>query len=267
MTLSLNGWKGLSMAAFTIISIVGVATAVIMKERANQLYITCGVLFSAGVLLAGGFVHLLVDGNEQFEETGVANFPWAFSIAGGTILFLVCFELILDRVLDKKLNSIHTNDDKDENTVDETYDSRNVEEGTAEEALLAGTGLQHHGHINDDHDHSDMHGIEPQNPFSAIILTAALSIHGIIEGLGIGAAGDVSTIESAFLAVVCHKGFTAFALAEGMVTAGYWEDHTKRKYFYLSVGTFIFVSLLGIAIGWGISSAGNSSILTAVLTR
>ena len=59
--LSLNGWKGLSMAVFTVMSIIGAAAAVIMKERANQLYITCGVLFSAGVLLAGGFVHLLVD--------------------------------------------------------------------------------------------------------------------------------------------------------------------------------------------------------------
>jgi len=31
------------------------------EERAKQVYVTSGVLFSAGVLLAGGFVHLLND--------------------------------------------------------------------------------------------------------------------------------------------------------------------------------------------------------------
>jgi uncharacterized membrane protein YgdD (TMEM256/DUF423 family) len=61
MAISLNAWKGLSMAVFTALSIVGVAVAVVMKNRAKQLYVSCGVLFSAGVLLAGDLVHLLVD--------------------------------------------------------------------------------------------------------------------------------------------------------------------------------------------------------------
>ena len=61
MSLSLNGWKGLSMAVFTVLSVIGAWVAVILKERAKQIYVTCGVVFSAGVLLAGGFVHLLVD--------------------------------------------------------------------------------------------------------------------------------------------------------------------------------------------------------------
>ena len=61
MTLTLDGWKGLSMGVFTVVSILGVWLAVEMKQRAKQVYISCGVMFSAGVLLAGGLVHLLVD--------------------------------------------------------------------------------------------------------------------------------------------------------------------------------------------------------------
>ncbi len=61
MAISLNGWKGLSMGVFTALSIIGVWVAVLMKNRAKQVYVSCGVLFSAGVLLAGGLVHLLVD--------------------------------------------------------------------------------------------------------------------------------------------------------------------------------------------------------------
>jgi hypothetical protein len=61
MAISLNAWKGISMVVFTALSILGAALAVVMKKRAKQVYITCGVLFSAGVLLAGGLVHLLFD--------------------------------------------------------------------------------------------------------------------------------------------------------------------------------------------------------------
>jgi hypothetical protein len=49
------------MGVFTALSIIGVWVAVLMKNRAKQVYVSCGVLFSAGVLLAGGLVHLLVD--------------------------------------------------------------------------------------------------------------------------------------------------------------------------------------------------------------
>lgn len=52
-----------SQWACTVVSIVHPRrmVAVVMKERAKQVYVTSGVLFSAGVLLAGGFVHLLND--------------------------------------------------------------------------------------------------------------------------------------------------------------------------------------------------------------
>ena len=61
MALTVDGWKGLSMGMFTAVSILGAWLAVVLKERAKQVYVTSGVLFSAGVLLAGGFVHLLFD--------------------------------------------------------------------------------------------------------------------------------------------------------------------------------------------------------------
>ncbi len=65
--LSLDAWKGMSMGVFTAVSILGAIIAVVMKERAKQLYVSCGVLFSAGVLLSGGFVHLLGDAAEQLD--------------------------------------------------------------------------------------------------------------------------------------------------------------------------------------------------------
>ena len=73
----------------------------------------------------------------------------------------------------------------------------------------------------------------------------------------------MSAVEAEFVAVVVHKGFTAFALANNLVSSGYWSDKSKRKYFYISVGTFIALSVLGIGIGWAISTA--SSALTSAI--
>mmetsp|Transcript_13338 Transcript_13338/g.19978 ORF Transcript_13338/g.19978 Transcript_13338/m.19978 type:complete len:196 (+) Transcript_13338:338-925(+) len=114
---------------------------------------------------------------------------------------------------------------------------------------------------NEEHDHA--HIIDANNPLASILLTVALSIHSILEGIGIGATDTVPALQSEFVAVVFHKGFTAFALGNQLVSSGYWTDKSKRKYFYISIGTFIGVSLLGIGIGWAISYA-NSGLTAAI---
>ena len=232
------------MAVFTVMSIIGAAIAVVMKDRAKQIYVTCGVLFSSGVLLAGGFVHLLGDSNEQFTDLGIDNFPWAFFVSGSTILGLTCIEMVLDRAMEgctkKKEVKAQTNDDLSTAT--------GLEDGALAAPLIVA-------------DHTNIH---PDNPFSAVLLTIAISIHVVLEGLGIGATQDIGDLQAAFIAVAVHKAFVAFALAENVVSSGYWEDKTQRKYFYLSLGTFIILSILGIGIGWAISSSGDG-LVAAVL--
>ena len=91
------------------------------------------------------------------------------------------------------------------------------------------------------------------------MLTIALSVHSIIEGIGVGATDDVQTLESEFIAILVHKCFTAFALGnQQLISSGYWTEKSKRKYFYISIGLFIGVTVLGIGIGWGIASHESS---------
>jgi zinc transporter ZupT len=67
-------------------------------------------------------------------------------------------------------------------------------------------------------------------------------------------------------AIGIHKGFTAYALASSLIASGYWSDKSKRKYFYASTGLFIGLTLIGIAIGWGISTAtSEDSLVSAIL--
>ena len=249
-----------------------------MKERAKQVYITCGILFSAGVLLAGGFVHMLNDSNEDFLDAGVDNFPWAFAISGVTVACLMCFEIALERVLGgymKKKQEGAINETKEVGSSAAVASSSSSNPPSQEEAEEGGTTSQDKTPENESpetfneqdnlgHVHVQLHG-EKDNPFSAIILTLALSVHSIIEGLGIGATTDISTIQSAFVAIAVHKGFTAFALAQGMISGGYWKKGESHLYFYLSLGTFIIVALIGIAIGWGVSTVGEGAPVAALV--
>lgn len=100
------------------------------------------------------------------------------------------------------------------------------------------------------------------DPLPAILLTVALGIHSFIEGLGIGETPDVSALESAFIAVVFHKGFTAFALAESLVNTGFWVKG-RRKWFFLSLGIFIFIAIIGIGIGWAASPSTENATAAA----
>jgi zinc transporter ZupT len=100
------------------------------------------------------------------------------------------------------------------------------------------------------------------DPLPAILLTVALGIHSFIEGLGIGETPDVSALESAFIAVVFHKGFTAFALAESLINTGFWVKG-RRKWFFLSLGIFICIAIIGIGIGWAASPSTENATAAA----
>ncbi len=116
---------------------------------------------------------------------------------------------------------------------------------------------------NSNHNHN-MYIIDAATPLSSILLTIALSIHSIIEGIGIGTTNNVSTLQTEFIAVLFHKGFTAFALGNQLISSGYWTDKRKRKYFFLSIGIFISVAVLGICIGWAISNATSDGLASAI---
>lgn len=121
-----------------------------------------------------------------------------------------------------------------------------------------------HGQGQGSHDHVHVHIIDAAKPLSSILLTIALSIHSILEGIGIGTTNSVSTLQTEFIAVLFHKSFTAFALGNQLISSGYWTDKRKRKYFFLSIGIFIGVALLGICIGWAISNASSDNLASAI---
>lgn len=211
----------------------------------------------------------MVDSNEQFDDMGGGDwFPWAFAVAGVTIAFLACFEIVLDRLIEDYVSSKRKeNEGRTGSLIEHQADPSSNDDRLMEAQVLEashGTSLNAAMLSVALSVHSIIEGASPDNTLIAVVLTAALSVHSIIEGLGIGASGDITEISSLFITITAHKGFAAFTLAQGLVCSGFWSDRGKRKYFYLCMGIFIFTSLLGIAIGWAINSDGGESTLTAI---
>lgn len=63
--------------------------------KRGDVILMLGLAFAGGVFLAGGLVHLLVDGMESFEELGMGEgFPLAFAICGLGLLAVLLFEKV-----------------------------------------------------------------------------------------------------------------------------------------------------------------------------
>ena len=197
---------------------------------------------------------------EHFEEAEITNFQWAEAIAGLTVALLVCLEWALDRVIEKKMAAKKGQAKKRASDVGSG-------EGEADGEEPEGGDHDDDQFKEDEHEHvhASVHAIDGDDPLGSFILTVALSNHSIIEGVGIGDADNYDSFRAAFIAIAVHKAFTAFALGNSLVSSGLWADKSKRKYFYASVGLFILLSIIGIAVGWAISTEKSLKAATTAV--
>eukprot|EP00392_Amoebophrya_sp_AT5.2_P010316 g10376.t1 len=59
----------------------------------------------------------------------------------------------------------------------------------------------------------------------ATLLFAALMVHSVLEGLGMGSADNVGVASSTLIAIVAHKGLAAFALGQTLRTNSGVQNH------------------------------------------
>jgi zinc transporter ZupT len=122
------------------------------------------------------------------------------------------------------------------------------------------------------HDQKDVDEKQTVNPWVSILLLIVLSVHVLLEGLTLGSDDDPVSIRNNFIAVVFHKGFSAFALGSSFITSGYWDKERPggRKMFYILTLVYVSMDIIGISVGIAISGAFDedsygSAILTAML--
>ena len=101
------------------------------------------------------------------------------------------------------------------------------------------------------------------NTFRGFFTVLALSFHAVFEGLAVGLENEVSNVWYLFLAIATHKFVIAFCVGVDLVST-----KTKNFLILLYLGTFAFVTPLGIGIGIALSndpSKSGSELSTVIL--
>lgn len=107
-----------------------------------------------------------------------------------------------------------------------------------------------------EHEHrNEPHEEHYHSTLRSILLTLAISIHSLFEGLAVGLQDTTSTLLSIFVALLLHKGILSFSLGMNLISSKL-SDKSVLK----SISIFCLSAPIGIAIGIGIIDLWDSEI-------
>ena len=118
----------------------------------------------------------------------------------------------------------------------------------------------HHDH--DDHKHAssaidcckDIKSLEKMSEVTAFALILAVSLHAVMEGMGMGSRNSTSRVLSAFIGVAAHKGLEGFAVGANLV-----ESAVSTRRFIMYAGVVCLASPIGALIGY-LLTLGNAQV-------
>ncbi len=264
-------FKLISLLSIWFVGFVGGVMPFFIRQR-NPVLMSQLNCMSGGVFLAGGFMHLLHAAIENpglsrwsTMDEGVYAFPYAEMFCTIGFLGVLIIEQCAHALQFKALPSQHEHSRESTATADNDYDDTPDSAPFLEQVEVRLPSIMKNRKKSDHHDLMPFDKYDRPSRHSldstlcshasgtvALVLFAALSFHSILEGLGIGAQSTPAW--GVFLAIIIHKGLAAFALGSGML-----KSQVNKATFVAYMFLFSMMSIIGIIVGWCISSASESS--------
>lgn len=227
--MNLVAFKLVAAAVWLCIGLIG-GFAPLKLSQISQVAMHITYAFAGGILAAVAVVHMLASASGGLEDTGTS---FANALGGGdgfplgNALFLIGFFLIsfIEALLHHNLGA-------------SKYDQS--------------------GH-DQDHTQPLTDGGNNAGGWATLV---GLSIHSIVEGIATGAVTDEKQEFFVVLAVVCHKGFAAFANASANISL---LRNGQQTFWKLIVLWFAFTGPIGLLIGLA-ASANLDGVGTDVIT-
>lgn len=116
--------------------------------------------------------------------------------------------------------------------------------------------------VNHEHDHHH-HSIPPNSSLRSLLLSIALSLHSVFEGLAIGLQTNVEEVLQVFAAVILHKCVIAFSLSLNLV-----QSNLRTIVIVQLTLIFCLAAPVGLGLGMGVMELSNSleaTILSGIL--
>lgn len=201
-------------------------------------------LFSAGIILGTGCIHMLPEARNMFDEGGFEKYPYADLIFGLSIISIMALEEVVNKYFHKSKNnheSIHGNHPN--------YNTIDIE-------------LQHHPVGEHCHTVNIVYQQDPElkKLITLYILEFGMAIHSIIIGVTLGTSTDYNVLIALSIAINFHQLFEGIALGSAIVQCGNNLDQSKML---LIVVGYSLTTPIGICIGIAISNQ-HSLILQGV---
>ena len=187
--------------------------------RASPTALSLGNMLSAGVMLGGGFLHLLPEAADNLSRW--STYPLAYLLFSLGLLL----PLIIDSgigILGYQHVPIEDQHDSKRDCMDRDLDADVANSlccSAPPPTVRGNTEASGRGH-SELYQHTQTHGASNHiSVSSALLLLAALTFHSVLEGLAQGAATSVHAASVVIVAIVAHKGLGAFALGSVLTEA------------------------------------------------
>ncbi|GKT35093.1 Zinc/iron permease like protein [Aduncisulcus paluster] len=186
--------------------------------------------FAGGVFITAGFMHMLAEANENWEDLlPDVDFPICNLIVVLTFFLILAIEHVF--VPQEKLEQCHVH------SIESAALLGDKEEGEDHD--------HHHGGHEHHHEHHHSHG-EPENTFITVLVTLiALSVHAFLTGISLGLQSDMSDAAFMLIAIVAHK----WCEVMGMAIVIMRTPGIKRWQTIGALSLIILITPLGQAIG------------------
>eukprot|EP01043_Picozoa_sp_COSAG02_P056626 COSAG02_NODE_6741_length_3391_cov_6.722661_1_plen_293_part_10 len=255
MALSIDEFKGLSVASTWAVAVIGLCVPLCLYRRKHPdpdpgnrtcLAAVLSTLnsLSAGVFLTAGLMHLLVDAIENHELEELSLGFWGNESLHAISLCCIGFVLLVG--IEQLAHACSEQAAPHDN--EHGSDPGHGHDGVLTKHLLGSNA----GDVNVDliHTESVQSAASGKPLLAACFVSLALSFHSVIEGLALGAQTDTDHALGILIAVLGHKALESCALGNMLLHATQTATRCRQLTVVTYLGLFSLLTPAGIAIAW-----------------
>lgn len=223
-------------------------------------------LFSAGIILGTGLMHMLPDSQNSFDQLNLSNgYPYSTLIAGLSLITIMAIEQVINQYFNyiskKNEHTYSTNDDIENHG----HQLEIISSQTQYRTFSSSDGDSYNSNNTDDHHHGKKHchsinvlheeELTLKRLITVYILEFGIAIHSIIIGVTLGTIEDKQTLSTLLVAMTFHQLFEGMGLGTTIFKAKI-ENNVKV---ILMMLIFATTTPFGIIIGILISNSYDSN--------
>eukprot|EP00727_Mastigamoeba_balamuthi_P013866 m51a1_g9101 hypothetical protein (402) ;mRNA; r:76630-78371 len=256
----------------TVIPVVGKSHP---RLRISDYAFALGKNFGTGVILATGFIHMLMPAAETLtNECLPAWFTKDYRAFAGLLALFACLSVQFVQSLAmvhtrRRIEERKRNPDPltkplvDSATDDDDREVRVMNDVLRQQQRGRGHGHHHeHGDEEEGHVHTMLLDKENSRRVSTYMLELGIVMHSVIIGLTLGVTRG-EQFQGLLIAICCHQFFEGIALSTTVLDSGF----TTLLQPMLVVLFYSCTTPTGIAIGIGISKSYNANSVSALLVQ